>query len=541
MSDFTEEKLELGYDYGAVGGMRFKTTIIKTGDKQEQRNVDWWLPLGRWQLGERTLLESDIQGINEVIELRNFHAARKGSKQGFRFKDWSDYKVTNQHLGTADGQQDQWQLKKTYFAGDYQTHRPITKPVSGTVKIYLDDIEALGGWSVDYSTGVLSFDTPPPNETVISCDLEFDVPVWFENDEFSWTLEGYQKNHQTGQVEAIYRLGNLAVEEGRIPLALPWYHLEPLPQQLSANLDLGIIENTSIKNQFDTSKEQVTSGYVRRDSNIEEPERIIQLEQKIWNSSELEQLLGFFWNCKGRAGSFALSLNEISFIVRFDIDNLAIKFLASNEEDSLFSISGLKFSSLVNYGGLLKILDRETYIKIVIDSSASMNAYVQQVIAAVEDLTLIIKAFVFDNDEAAFNKYFKGIEYIIDERWLTWINRDLRDSPSEPDKVFYLVWVNKSDPWYHKTIPGQPPTELWQTDLNGFLTSHSNREKFGAVIYAVEFDSPWFDPFATQLENAYDGIAGYNPPLKDYGIFIRPRVSSDVNANYYFYDLLSLG
>ncbi len=40
MSDFVEEKLELGYYYGALGGMRFKTTIIKKGDKQEQRNVD---------------------------------------------------------------------------------------------------------------------------------------------------------------------------------------------------------------------------------------------------------------------------------------------------------------------------------------------------------------------------------------------------------------------------------------------------------------------------------------------------------------------
>ncbi len=122
--EFAEQKLELGYDYGAVGGMRFKTTIIKKGDKQEQRNVDWWLPLGRWQLGERTLLESDVEGINEVIELRDFHADRKGSKQGFRFKDWSDYKAIYQPIGTADGQINQWQLKKIYFAGTYSTFRP---------------------------------------------------------------------------------------------------------------------------------------------------------------------------------------------------------------------------------------------------------------------------------------------------------------------------------------------------------------------------------------------------------------------------------
>ncbi len=37
MSEFIEEKLELGYDYGKVDEMRFKTTIINKEDKQKQR------------------------------------------------------------------------------------------------------------------------------------------------------------------------------------------------------------------------------------------------------------------------------------------------------------------------------------------------------------------------------------------------------------------------------------------------------------------------------------------------------------------------
>ncbi len=78
--DFIEEKLDLGYDYGAIGGMRFNTTIIKDGEKNQQRNVNWWLPLGRWQLGERTLLESDLEDIKELEYLRCFHKDRKGSK-----------------------------------------------------------------------------------------------------------------------------------------------------------------------------------------------------------------------------------------------------------------------------------------------------------------------------------------------------------------------------------------------------------------------------------------------------------------------------
>ena len=127
--NFAEERLELGIDYGAVGGMRFNTTQIETSDGSQQRNANWWLPLGRWQLGERTLLESQKDKLEEVTYLKEFHAARKGSLEGFRFKDWSDYQIIAQIVGIGDGVETEWQLKKTYYAGSASCARPITKPV----------------------------------------------------------------------------------------------------------------------------------------------------------------------------------------------------------------------------------------------------------------------------------------------------------------------------------------------------------------------------------------------------------------------------
>jgi|GEM_PF-262018 len=342
--DFTETKLELGYDYGAIGGMRFKTTVIKDGEKNEQRNVDWWLPLGRWQLGERSLLQSDFEGINELEYLRGFHSARKGSKQGFRFKDWSDYQAKNQYVGVGDDNITQWQLTKNYLADSHQTYRPITKPVVGTVNIYLDNIQSLNGWSVDYATGILTFENPPKSGVIINADFEFDVPVWFENDEFSYTLEGYQRNPETGDATAIYRLGNLSVQEGRIPLSLPYNYLLPVPQKLTPTLDLGIINNTLSKDEFDTSKELVTSGYVRRDSNIQKAESYLEIS-KNWNQEELNNLLNFFWNCKGKASTFVLELNGKKYLVRFKEDNLNIKFLAYDlaTKDAIYAIANLGF------------------------------------------------------------------------------------------------------------------------------------------------------------------------------------------------------
>ena len=58
---------------------------------------------------------------------------------------------------------------------------------------------------------------PLPAGTIINASFEFDIPVWFENDKFSWTQEGYQKDPQTEKVAAIYRLGNLPVQEQNSP------------------------------------------------------------------------------------------------------------------------------------------------------------------------------------------------------------------------------------------------------------------------------------------------------------------------------------
>jgi uncharacterized protein (TIGR02217 family) len=55
--------------------------------------------------------------------------------------------------------------------------RTITKPVAGTVKVYLDGVEQLWGWSVDTTTGVVTFGTAPAMGVEVTADCEFDVPV----------------------------------------------------------------------------------------------------------------------------------------------------------------------------------------------------------------------------------------------------------------------------------------------------------------------------------------------------------------------------
>jgi uncharacterized protein (TIGR02217 family) len=141
---------------------------------------------GRWDLA------SGLKKQAQIDELIAFFRARRGRAYGFRFKDWTDYKATGQLLGTGDDAQTQFQLVKHYPSGSVIEVRTITKPVAGTVKVYLDAMEQLSGWSVDTTTGLVTFGTAPALGVQVTADLEFDVPVRFDTDHMAVTIESYR-------------------------------------------------------------------------------------------------------------------------------------------------------------------------------------------------------------------------------------------------------------------------------------------------------------------------------------------------------------
>jgi uncharacterized protein (TIGR02217 family) len=132
----------------AGGGPEFATTVVATGAGREKRNVNWAEARGRWDVA------SGLKKQPQIDELIAFFRARRGRAYGFRFKDWTDYKAIGQLLGTGDDVLTQFQLVKHYPSGVIEV-RTITKPVAGTVKVYLDGIEQTSGWSVDTTTGLV--------------------------------------------------------------------------------------------------------------------------------------------------------------------------------------------------------------------------------------------------------------------------------------------------------------------------------------------------------------------------------------------------
>jgi len=182
MSGFHEIRFPDTIALDAVGGPNFDTTVIITANGTERRNVNWSQSRGRWDVGSNI---KDRAGFEQLIA---FFRARQGRAYGFRFKDWSDYEALASVIGTGDGAQLTFQLVKKYTSGTIDSTRIISKPVAGTVKIYLDGVEATTGWTVNTATGVVTFGTAPAVGVVVTADFEFDVPVRFDTDVMNFNL-----------------------------------------------------------------------------------------------------------------------------------------------------------------------------------------------------------------------------------------------------------------------------------------------------------------------------------------------------------------
>ena len=182
---FVEERFPADISYGAAGGPEYSTDIVITHGGHEQRNINWAAARARYNVahGVKTQTQRDA--------LIAFFRARKGRAYGFRFKDWCDFQGIDQYIGEGNGSATVFQLVKHYESGGVTEIRMITKPVSGSVFVYLNDVLQTTGVTVSSVTGIITFSAAPAADVEIRADFEFDVPVRFDTDSLSARLENY--------------------------------------------------------------------------------------------------------------------------------------------------------------------------------------------------------------------------------------------------------------------------------------------------------------------------------------------------------------
>jgi uncharacterized protein (TIGR02217 family) len=176
---FDEVQFPTGVAYGATGGPEFSTLVTTQFGGFEQRNQNWSVARGRYDVSTGIKDQTDIDAVIA------FFRARRGKARGFRFKDWSDYKLENEVIGVGTGSATAFQIKKTYTSGAISYTRNIIKPVSGTIAVYVNSVlqTVTTHYTIDHTTGIITFVSPPGNGLDVSVDGEFDVPVRFDIDQ----------------------------------------------------------------------------------------------------------------------------------------------------------------------------------------------------------------------------------------------------------------------------------------------------------------------------------------------------------------------
>ena len=194
---FHEVRFPANLSFGSVGGPERRTEVVQLSNGFEERNTPWSQSRRRYDAGV------SLRSLDDIGALIAFFEARQGQLNGFRWKDWADYKscpasatpaFDDQLIGIGDGVRTDYQLIKTYASGAEAQTRDIRKPVAGTVRIGLQGDELQEGvhFTLDAKTGIVSFASPPAVDERVTAGYEFDVPVRFDTDRIQVSVASFQ-------------------------------------------------------------------------------------------------------------------------------------------------------------------------------------------------------------------------------------------------------------------------------------------------------------------------------------------------------------
>jgi uncharacterized protein (TIGR02217 family) len=186
--------------YGGVGGPTFHTTVLELGSGQEKRNINWSRPRAEFDVAY------GIKTKTEFEELLAFFYAREGKAHGFRYKDWTDFELDRQTIGTTDASENEFQAFKRYSNGSVNYDRPLKKIVAASYTVWVNSVQLTEGvgaaqFQINVNTGVVTIGATHAATMGQAVELacEFDVPVRFDTDLMAAKLEDFNL-YEWGQV-----------------------------------------------------------------------------------------------------------------------------------------------------------------------------------------------------------------------------------------------------------------------------------------------------------------------------------------------------
>ena len=175
-----------GLGWSVSKAPRFATRTQKAISGRELRVIDQVNPVWTFTLTYEILRDShDTRGagglgagFDELRTLAGFFLQQQGAFAPFLFDDPTDDIVVGQSIGTGNSSTTVFQLVRNF--GGFS--EPIVAPNLVSAIYFNGVLQSSSGYTVDATTGVVSFTTAPPTGQAITADFTYFFRVRFADD-----------------------------------------------------------------------------------------------------------------------------------------------------------------------------------------------------------------------------------------------------------------------------------------------------------------------------------------------------------------------
>jgi len=166
----------------------FQTRIQRAVSGRELRALDYPYPLWQFALVYDFLRDNPAAGYDELRTLLGFFMLCQGAFGTFLFQDPSDFQVTGQQIGVGDASTTVFQLQRVMGAilPDGGFLEPIVAPNVVRAIHFNGILQAPTSYSVDPTTGLVSFSTAPSSGLIISADFSYYFRCRFVDDKYDF-------------------------------------------------------------------------------------------------------------------------------------------------------------------------------------------------------------------------------------------------------------------------------------------------------------------------------------------------------------------
>jgi uncharacterized protein (TIGR02217 family) len=183
MPQFLNERIDLCARYGTSYSESFSVSHYRDIGTSEYSRIYDPYPLLRYELNYSN------GNVDELAKkISNLFKKAMGTYRPFRVKHYAEFTTNNKTQTPTPFDQQliellnfNYQLVTWYdIPGPESPRRLILKPIVGSVRVAVDGVEVVSGFTINYNNGTIQFLKSPGG--VVTGGAEFDIPMRFDDD-----------------------------------------------------------------------------------------------------------------------------------------------------------------------------------------------------------------------------------------------------------------------------------------------------------------------------------------------------------------------